>query len=175
MKNFIPFVCILFVITSCENNKQDFVGIGEFEIGKDFHSMKNSKFFTEVMDDEYNVERYKLSEEIGYVSNLNVTVSNGKIREVTFSSNLDTNVKALDKIFENLTEFKRDSSTFEFALPKNYIKYDTKMYISHNDSVVASLTMKERSIKSGFRKREYSYIDREAMIAKYEELFRRLK
>jgi sporulation protein YlmC with PRC-barrel domain len=172
MKN----ICFLFaaflVLISCENKPENFRGVGEFRIGENFISSPVFKSFTKIMDDEFNARRYKLSDKIGYVSDLNITTDNGKISEVKFSNNEQTNVKELKKTFENLTEVKPDSILTAF---NKIFKVDEKFYITKDSSILLSISSyQERSLGNGLQQIEYSYINRDASMKKMNETLKRL-
>jgi sporulation protein YlmC with PRC-barrel domain len=172
MKN----ICFLFaaflVLISCENKPENFRGIGEFRIGENFSSSPVFRSFTKIMDDEFNARRYKLSDKIGYVSDLNITTDNGKISEVKFSNNEQTNVKELKKTFENLTEVKPDSILTAF---NKIFKVDEKFYITKDSSILLSISSyQERSLGNGLQQIEYSYINRDASMKKMNETLKRL-
>jgi major membrane immunogen (membrane-anchored lipoprotein) len=173
MKNISFLFAAFLVLISCENKPENFRGVGEFRIGENFISSPVFKSFTKIMDDEFNARRYKLSDKIGYVSDLNITTEDGKITEVKFSSNEQTSVKELEKTFENLTEMK--APTKQKAFSKAYKMPDMKFYTTKDSSIFLSIiSYQGRSLRNGRQQIEYSYISREATMKKINQTLKRL-
>ena len=160
MKNVMLFFVFLVVLISCQNEDKEFTGIGEFNIGETFLTMPIAKDFTNVMEDEYNLNQYKFKE-FGSVSDLNVTTADGKISEVSFETNDATNTDELDAICKKMIEYSVDESLI------NGIKYDEnsiKMYFTPNKKVyLIVVENKSKKLKNGQSVLEYNYQDDIAM------------
>ena len=167
--NLLLALSIIFV--SCESKPEKFEGFGEFRIGEDFRMLPDFKLFNNTFGEEYHIQRYMLSDEIGYVSNLNITTDNGKISEVQFSSSEETDVKELEKTFKNLVEIKLDSTKFPSL--RQFKNSDMKFYTTKDSSLYFTLVYQERSIENGLKKRKYTYVSKEGTMKKFSEAKKR--
>lgn len=104
MKKFSLLIAVL-AIVSCHQESVQFNGFGGFDLGKDFASLPNAKAFVEVMDGEFNLPEYTLSDDIGSVNNLHIITHAGKIIEVSFTANSRTNVAEVKKAFQGMILF----------------------------------------------------------------------
>ena len=97
----------------------EFRGFGGFDIDTDFASNHKPTEFRKIMPDEFYCTVYKLSDEIGKVSDLKDTTDKGKIIEVKFSSNENTNITEIQKQLKALIEKEKVFKT-EIAVFKTY-------------------------------------------------------
>ncbi|MBF6640785.1 hypothetical protein IVB69_04790 [Flavobacterium sp. J49] len=150
---------------SCVETKNEFKGLGALSIGTEFSSLPMASSFTKVMDDEFNINRFELSKEIGSVSDLNVTTENGKISEVKFSSNEATNTAELEEMFKTLREEKIDQSKLigveEGIAIKTYQTEDKTIFVS-------VIQYPNRLLKNGQPYSEYSYIHKDAAARNHQ-------
>ncbi|MFN3968881.1 hypothetical protein [Flavobacterium sp.] len=144
---------------SCVETKTEFKGLGDLSIGTEFSSLAIASSFTKVMDDEFFLNRFEVSEEIGAVSDLNVTTEKGKICEVKFSSNEATNTAELKEIFKALKEEKIDQNKLigveEGIVIKTYQTEDETIFVS-------VIEYQNKPLKNGQPYCEYSYIHKDA-------------
>ncbi len=171
MKKTILLLTILLTI-SCTNPQRDFRGIADFKIGADFNSIPNAEKFTNVMPNEYNMRTYNLSQDIGSVSDLNITTANGKISEVKFASNENTNTAALEKITQNLVAFKFANG----PVSKSTIKQrQMNFYITADSTIYYSATYKNKNFKNGNEKIEYHYSSKDVQMKKMAQILTQAK
>ena len=161
MKNLL-LSAVFLILISCQGEKKEFSGIGEFEIGKNFLSMASSKNFRKVMDDEYNIQKYKISDEIGYVSDLNITTTNDKISQVTFRGNDQTNIAELEEICKTLIPQNLNVTLL------NEIKL--RYYTSTDSSIFFTVTDYEKSNRVRFPRYEYIHISKDSASNGNDEL-----
>ena len=123
------------------------------------------------MDDEFNSNRFKLSNEIGYVSDLNVTTAHGKISEVKFSSNEETNTAEVAKLFENLKEEKIEKDNL-IGVDENI---EIKMYHTEDKNIMVSVIQhKDKRFQNGQPYCEFSYFDQEAATKNHDFILKRI-
>lgn len=150
---------------SCSDTKSEFKGLGELSIGTEFSSLPIAQSFTKVMDDEFFLNRFELSENIGSVSNLNVTTEKGKICEVKFSGNEATNTAELEKLFADLKEEKVDHNKLigveEGIIIKTYQTQDESIFVS-------VIEYQNKPLKNGQPYSEYSYIHKDAAARNHD-------
>lgn len=153
-------LAIFLVSISCGQNQADFHGLGGLNIGTNFTLLPISKDFRNVMEDEYYAQRFKLSEQIGSVSDLNITTDNGKISEVKFSSNEGTSIAELDRICKGLEEVKPDSKMRNKLLSESFT---SKGYITADEQIfLMVMQRRDQHTKNGLPIYEYSYISKDA-------------
>ncbi len=171
MKKTLLLFAILLAI-SCTNQKQDFVGIADFKIGADFNSIPNAEKFTNVMPNEYNMRTYNLSQDIGSVSDLNITTSDGKISEVKFVTNENTNTAALEKITQNLVPFKFANA----PVSKSAIKQpQMNFYTTPDSTLYYAVIYKNKNLKNGSEKIEYHYSSKDVQVKKMAQILAQSK
>lgn len=149
----IPIVLALF---SC-NSSTDFKGIGGFDIDSKFSSLKTDQPFVNTMEDNYNVSSYKLSDEIGFVSDLNITTKNDSIIEVRFLSNEQTNTAALEKLYKGMFK-NNEEKKFE-----NELIILTSYQTADENIFFADIEQKHKKLKNGQLQHEYKYSNKEAI------------
>ena len=162
MKKLIILLAIIYTVASCENRLEEGYGLGELKLGTTFASLPIFKKFEKILDDEYFLQEFKISDEIGNVSNVVVTTQNGKITEVTFSSTKETNIAELDNRYSQLIEQKFDTVTRikMLRLPK------TKYYITADSLAMACVTYQKETRRKGTFENEYYYISKDAAMKK---------
>ncbi|RZJ65342.1 MAG: hypothetical protein EOO50_14280 [Flavobacterium sp.] len=111
------------------------------------------------MKNEYNLPDYTIAD-IGPVSNLNVTTNDsGKIIEVKFRTNTETNVSKLKKQFEDLVQV-------EVPKLKSSDPFTIKFYQSKDENIfIAETTHNSPNLKNGAPRQEYGYGNKEAVAA----------
>ncbi|NMH27844.1 hypothetical protein [Flavobacterium silvaticum] len=156
MKRLLSLLVLLLVVSACEQKTKSFHGFGGLDIGADFKSLPNAKDFTQIMEDEYNIARYKLSDEIGVVSNLNISTENGKISEVRFVSTDETHTATIEKVTQQLVRINT----------KTPIKLDFIDFYNSADKKIFFVREKGQGLKSGNagNQTKYSYFDEKAII-----------
>lgn len=102
-KTLLPTAFIFLV--SCYSRSEYFNGFGELKLGNDINSIESAKLFVKEKDGIYKIERFKLSNEIGYVRNLQVKTDGGEVYEVSFESDETTNSKYIDSVLESLQKY----------------------------------------------------------------------
>ena len=154
----LPIILTLF---SCES-VTNFKGLGGFDIDTKFRSLKTNEPFTKTMEDNYNINSYKLSDEIGLVSDLNVTTKNDKIIEVRFLSNEKTNIAAIEKLCkEVLHTNKKNKIENEWGTVKGYHTFDKNIFF-------ADIEYKNKKLTNGQFQHEYKYSNKEAIKQNHE-------
>lgn len=167
MKKTVAFLLFILAL-SCSDAGGDFIKMTGLDIGTDFTSLPISKLFTQVMDDEFFLKQYVVSDEIGSVSDLNVSTIKGKISEVKFKSNEETNVTELEKAFGKLMQ-KSTENDFENdrIRIRGYQTSDERIYLM-------ILEEKSKKLKNGKPLYEYSFQSKEA-IMQDTEIFKRMR
>ena len=169
MKKLIFVITTVFVLGSCDQKQEEDSGLGELRLGANFESLPFSKDFDKYMDDEYFIQSFKLSDEIGYVSNLNVTTDQGNISEIRFSSSEETKTAELDKLHSQMIEQK----TAAMPMLANMKLPETKLYISADSATIVSV-IEKGSKRKGVAIKEYQYTSRDAVMKKIAEKRREL-
>lgn len=150
MKRRLVFLVVFSILISCSKDKGNFVGIGDFSLGRDFAELGDSKVFTSVIPEEHFVQDMIISKEIGTVSNLNVTTDKGKISEVRFIQNDGTNLGAIDNICKNLVKIE---------LPAGMESHS--FYTTPDESIVFLVTRDVKRLRSKSYD-EFRYFTKEA-------------
>lgn len=153
-------VIIILLSFSCEKQTTSFEGFGGLNIGDSFTSLPIAKQFTKIMEDEFNASDYKLSDEIGSVSDLNVTTENGKISEVRFTANAQTNISEIEEVLKNMVKSKTDNTFGSITI------YQTE------DKKILFAIIKETNtyLKNGKAVTEYRYFDDKAVVRNAGEI-----
>src|SRR5690606_24045273 len=127
----------------------------------DFASLPISKNFTKVMENQFNTRRFHLSEKIGSVSDLNVMTENGKISEVSFNSNEETNISEVQRIYGNLIRIETDSTLM------NNLGLIMKFYHTPGEQILFSVTQyNDKPLKDNMPLFKYNYKDAETESVK---------
>lgn len=154
-------LAILVISVSCNKKATAFQGLGTLTIGTVFTSLPVSKTFTKVMDDEFNTKRFQLSNEIGLVSNLNVTIDHGKICEVTFYSNEETNITGLENVIKRLKEVEVDKKGLMNDDQTNTM---ISMYTSEDEEIIFFFIKHTDQLpKNGLPLYEVKYLQKDAV------------
>jgi hypothetical protein len=104
MKKIALCVILIFLI-SCDDKARNFDGIGEIKLGGNFESLSSSKLFKKLSENEYKIDSFKLSNEIGYVKNLVVKLEEGVIYDVSFNNSKTTNISAIDSLIQDFDKY----------------------------------------------------------------------
>jgi len=96
----ISLLFITILLLSCNSKPRNFEGIGEIKLGKNFNSLTKSKFFKRIKENEYKIDRIKISEQVGFVKNLTIKLENSQIYDVSFESTKSTNNSVIDSLME---------------------------------------------------------------------------
>lgn len=96
MKNSLSFFLFIALYSGQNEGKNSFKGIGELNIGSKFDSIPSYKFFTKVNENEYTLNEFEISKEIGILENLKVKTKKGKIYSVSFSKGKYSNSSDVD-------------------------------------------------------------------------------
>lgn len=141
---------VLLALISCQESQKEISGFGGFDIGSDLSSHEKFAALRNTMPDEYYCNSIKLSEAIGEVSNLSITTENGKIIEVKFSSNENTNIDNIQKQLETL---KKAGEEVNFNNELNFKSYTTI------DKKILFMAMENKNelLKNGKPKQEFIY------------------
>lgn len=171
MKKVLFLVTLLVLSLSCEKKTSDFKGVGELTIGQNFDSLPVSKSFRKVMDDEFFTNRFHLSDDIGMISNLNVSTINGKINQVKFSSTETTNMAEIEKITGSMVKEPMVDSKLEKLVKNENI--DLKMYKTADEKIFFSvLEYKDQKLKNGQPLYEFCYISKEAVLNNHKQIMK---
>lgn len=159
-KTFLLFTTIIFW-SSCNKETSNFNEIGDIKIGEKFSSIPNYKSFRKVMENEFFIEKYELSNDIGEVNRLNVSTENDTIIEVKFSSSEETNINKIEKSFSNFIEEKIDLKKLQLPsideTPMRFFKSkDEKMFLVVREN-------KYNLLKNGKPSIEYHYSNTDAI------------
>ncbi|SHN18566.1 hypothetical protein [Flavobacterium xinjiangense] len=101
-------IYLIFILTffiGCNDKTRNFEGIGQIKLGSNFDSLPSSKLFKNHSGNEYTIDSFKLSNEIGFVKNLNIKTDNGIIYDVSFNNSETTNISAIDSLMKNFHKF----------------------------------------------------------------------
>jgi len=147
---------VLLALLSCQESQKEINGFGGFDIGSDLSSHEKFADFRNTMPDEYFCNTIKLSEVIGPVSNLSITTENGKIIEVKFSTNENTNIGNIHKQLETLKKAEKEVNF------KNEFKF--KSYTTTNKEILfMTIENKNELMKNGKPKQEIIYSNKKAI------------
>ncbi|MBA4155670.1 MAG: hypothetical protein C0512_15145 [Flavobacterium sp.] len=147
---------VLLALISCQESQKEINGFGGFDIGSDLSSHEKFAALRNTMPDEYYCNSIKLSEAIGEVSNLSITTENGKIIEVKFSSNENTNI---DNIQKQLEKLKKAGKEVNFNNELNFKSYTTI------DKKILFMAMENKNelLKNGKPKQEFIYSNKKTV------------
>lgn len=146
----------LLALLSCQESQKEINGFGGFDIGSDLSSHEKFAALRNTMPDEYFCNTIKLSEAIGMVSNLSITTENGKIIEVKFSTNENTNINNIQKQLETLKKAEKEVNF------KNEFKF--KSYTTINKEILfMTIKNKNELLKNGKPKQEIIYSNKKAI------------
>ena len=152
---------ILITLVSCDNNdKTSFQGLGEFKIGVKFDSIPSSGLFDKINDNEFRLNKFEISKEIGFVEDLIVKVENGEIYEVEFSSGEYTDNFIIDQKLKNGAKesYNSDDGGMEYT-----------SYKSNNGKVeISRMELKDETLAvlNGFFQNLYKYSDSKISMEK---------
>ncbi len=92
MKNLLLFGLFLGLM-SCNSGikKSEFKGFGELLVGVPFDSIPSSRLFNKNGENQFVLNKFELTKEIGVVESVEVKTKNGKIFEVKFTTGKFTN------------------------------------------------------------------------------------
>lgn len=165
MKKSIILFIFIFAL-SCQENKTNFVGLGEIKIGENFASISNSDAFRKVSDGEFFTDRFHISDEIGFVSDINVTTFEDKICEVKFSNTEETNMAELKKVLESLEHKRMDQQLTNLI---NIKDYSVEIYTTKDENISFIVeNHKDKNLKNGQPFYEFSYINKDAFMRNHE-------
>ena len=147
---------VMLTLIACQKSEKEITGFGSFDINSDLLSHEKFAEFRNTMPDEYFCNSMKLSDDIGMVSNINITTENGKIIEVKFSTNENTNIENIQKQLETLKKAEKDVNyKNEFAF---------KSYTTNEKEILfIDLENKNELMKNGKAKHEFIYSNRKAV------------
>ena len=155
MKKIYLFILFL-TLFSCQKSEKEISGFGGFNIGSDLSSHQKFADFRNTMPDEYYCNSIQLSDAIGMVSNVSITTENGKIIEVRFVTNEQTNIDKIQKQLETL------NSTKEAVNFKD--EFFFKSYTTNKDEIVfIDIENKNELMKNGKAKHEFNYSNKKAI------------
>lgn len=147
----------LLALLSCQESKKEITGFGGFDIGSDLSSHKKFADFRNTMPDEYFCNSIELSKAIGMVSNINITTENGKIIEVRFSSNENTNIDNIQKQLETLKKAGKEVNLNNELNFKSYTTIDKKI-------LFMAMENKNELLKNGKPKQEFIYSNKKLLM-----------
>lgn len=150
---------ILLTLLACDHSTKELTGFGGFDIDTNFSSLEKAAEFKNTMPDEYYCKSLELSTDIGTVSDINITTDTGKIIEVKFSSNENTNIEAIHKQFLSLNAGKK-SKRFENEIAI-FNTYDS----SNGTIYFIDIEYKKELLKNGKPKHDFSYLNKKAIEA----------
>ncbi len=149
---------LILLLFSCQS--KPFKGIGGFELGTNFNSLPQSKNFEKGIGNQYILRgKFKLSEDVGSVSDLSVTIQNGKIVSVMFSSNENTDISEAEKAFDGLIPDRAEPVKGKYSL--------ISVYRNKDKSIFAVIDVfKDLKLKNGEPQRNYYYSLKKVASAK---------
>ena len=150
---------VLLAFISCQESQKEINGFGGFDIGSDLSSHEKFAALRNTMPDEYYCNSIKLSEAIGEVSNLSITTENGKIIEVKFSSNENTNIDNIQKQLETLKKAGKEVNFNNELNFKSYTTIDKK-------TLFMAIENKNELLKNGKPKQEFIYSNKKNVVTK---------
>lgn len=111
MKNTL-FVLLLIILFSCKmEDKNPFTGLGELKIGAQFDSIPSYSFYKKERENEYVLNKFEISKELGILEDLKIKTQNGKIYSVEFSTGKYSKAQDIDfamwGVFEE-TKFSKE-------------------------------------------------------------------
>lgn len=153
-------IFMLLSLISCkQSSKSSFHGFGELQIGARFDSIPSFKLFEKKSENEFELNKFEITEAIGYVENVVVVTEKGRIYEVSFSTGKFSNNSSIEAHILS-------GSTQTFADSKN----DLTLLDSHDGMVsITFFESEELSSISGFHKIFYSYVDSKLSLEKYKK------
>lgn len=152
----IYLLIVAFTLFSCQKTEKEITGFGGFDIGSDLSSHEKFADFRNTMPDEYFCNALQLSDEIGTVSNISITTENGKIIEVRFVTNEQTNI---DKIQKQLETLNGANEAVNFRDEFFFKSYTT----NKNEIVFIDIENKNELMKNGKAKHEFNYSNKKAI------------
>jgi major membrane immunogen (membrane-anchored lipoprotein) len=148
---------VIIILFACNKSKTELTGFGGFDIDSNFSSHEKFTDFKKTMPDEYYCNSLELSKDIGKVSDLNITTDNGKIIEVKFSSNENTNIDDIQKQFLTMEkDGKSKKFENEIAIFKTYSSQKERIFF-------IDVEYKNEIMKNGKPKHEFSYSNKKAI------------
>ena len=153
----INLLMVLLALIACEKSSKELLGFGGLDIDTNFSSHEKYSNFRSTMPDEYYCNSLELSNDIGEVSNINVTTDKGKIIEVKFSSNKNTNI---DNILNQFLKLNEDGKSIKFendiAIFKTYSSKKENIFFTH-------IEYKNEAVKNRKSKHEFIYSNKKAI------------
>lgn len=116
----ILFYFFIILIVSCKEKRRNFYGIGEIKLDSTFKNLPSAKLFTKQSNEEYKIDSFKLTNEIGFVNNLIVKTDDEKIYDVSFDCNKMTNISSLDNLMKNFEKYNLVQNIENKSLPVQF-------------------------------------------------------
>jgi hypothetical protein len=152
----IYLLIVVLTFFSCQESKKEITGFGGFDIGSDLSSHEKFANFRNTMPDEYFCNSIQLSEAIGMVSNISITTENGKIIEVRFITNEQTNIDKIQKQLETLNGANEAVNFRDEFFFKSYTTMENKV-------IFIDIENKNELMKNGKARHEFSYSNKKAI------------
>ena len=161
MKKLFFLLLIILVTISCQKNNTNnsidsFKGIGELIIGAKFDSIPSHKLFDKKNKNEYVLNKFELTKNIGIVENVNIKLNKGYIYSVSFTSGKFTNKSLIEECMV------KNSIESEYSGISNDESYEGKTYESLNHQIsISYFTLKDKNLIAlqGFYATDYFYSD----------------
>lgn len=119
MKKILLYI-VDFIFISRQEKQRNFYGFGEIKLDTVFKNVSSARNFKKLSKGEFQIDTFKLSEEIGVVKNLKVKIKNEKIYDVSFDCTETTDVHFIDLSMEKLTELKSLNNVENESLPVQF-------------------------------------------------------
>jgi hypothetical protein len=152
----IYLLIVVLTLFSCQESEKEIIGFGGFDIGSDLSSHEKFADFRNTMPDEYFCNSMKLSDEIGLISNINITTEYGKIIEVKFATNEHTNIEKIQKQLKTLNSTEKAVNFRDEFFFKSYTTMENKV-------IFIDIENKNELMKNGKAKHEFSYSNKKAI------------
>ncbi|MBK9104199.1 MAG: hypothetical protein IPL92_06415 [Saprospiraceae bacterium] len=162
MKNLFLLLITTFTF-SCTNSSElnsesQFSGYGELIIGNQIDSIRSFSLFKEVSENEYSIDKYELTKEIGVVEEVGVKTKDGVIYEVKFDIGKYTNKSVLDSQLQKLRK-----EGISRRLNKNSDNLEILFYKTSDDRIeLTRMTFKDSRLLAlnGYFSASYRYYDK---------------
>ncbi len=152
----IYLLIVMLTFISCQESNKEIKGFGGFDIGSDLSSHQKFADFRNTMPDEYFCNLIKLSNDIGMVSNMNITTENGKIIEVKFSTNEKTNIESIQKELKTLNKVEKEVNYKNEFTFRSYTTIGKEFFFMDIEN-------KNELMKNGKAKHEFIYSNKNAV------------
>lgn len=162
----IAIAVLSLLMLCCQKRDAEFRGFGDLLIGADFASVKHSDKFEETTSGEYYMLKYELSEKFGPVSGVYVVTNDGKISEVRFSSEDNTNLDAMKESCAGMLKVEPKILTAYSQLIDIYMNKDSTLFMG--------VSKREEGFNKKKLRYDFRYSDKHALEANHRRIMKNL-